>query len=131
MLVNSAKGMLRSDIDSAQTCLDETDAFVQHVQQELTSLVQALRPAALEEKGLVVAVRELASQWSHQNGIAAHVRVEGEPSPEVMVEESLFRIVQEALANVARHSQATSVEITLDVQAGHNQNQYRRQWSGI
>jgi signal transduction histidine kinase len=113
MLVNSAKGMLRSDIDSAQTCLDETDAFVQHVQQELTSLVQALRPAALEEKGLVLAVRELASQWSHQNGIEAHVRVEGEPSPEVMVEESLFRIVQEALANVARHSRATSVEITL------------------
>jgi signal transduction histidine kinase len=48
MLVNSAKGMLRSDIDRTQICLDETDAFVQHVQQELTSLVGV--PVAVRQK---------------------------------------------------------------------------------
>ncbi len=113
MLVNSTKGMLRSDIDRAQTCLDETDACVQRVQQELTALVHALRPAALEERELVAAVRELVSHWSQQSGIVAHLTVQGDPSPPMMVEEALFRIVQEALANVARHSRATTVEITL------------------
>jgi len=69
--------------------------------------------AALEEKGLVAAVREFASQWSLQSGIATHVRVQGDFSPSVLVAETMFRIIQEALANVARHSQATTVEITL------------------
>jgi NarL family two-component system sensor histidine kinase LiaS len=118
MLLNSAKGLLRSDLNRAQTCLEEIDTFVQHVQQELTSLVQALHPAALEEKGLVVAVRELASQWSHQSSIAANIRVQGDPSPSVRVAETLFRIVQEALANVARHSRASMVEITLTGEQG-------------
>ncbi|HET8845163.1 MAG TPA: sensor histidine kinase [Ktedonobacteraceae bacterium] len=117
MLVNSAKGLLRDDLERAQTCLEETDAYVQHVQQELTALVQALRPPKLEEKGLVAAVKELASQWSHQNGIATQVSAQGEPA-EVMVEEALFRVLQEALANVARHSQATAVEIALTSEQG-------------
>ena len=113
MLVNSAKGLLRSDPDRAHTCLEETDAFVQHVQQELTALVQALRPTPLKEKGLVAAVRELAEQWSHQSGIPTQIKVQGELSPSAMIEETLFRIVQEALANVARHSRATTATITL------------------
>jgi NarL family two-component system sensor histidine kinase LiaS len=118
MLVNSAKGLLRSDPGRVQTCLEETDAYVQHVQQELTALVHALRPPKLAEKGLVAAVRELAMQWSQQSGIATQVSVQGEPFPAVMVEATLFRIVQEALANVARHSQATSVEISLKSEQG-------------
>ncbi|HEV2660060.1 MAG TPA: ATP-binding protein [Ktedonobacteraceae bacterium] len=113
MLVNSAKGMLRSDLDRVQTYLDETDASVQHIQHELTSLVQALRPAVLEGKGFVTAVRELASQWSRQSGMVIQVRIQGAFSPMPMIAESLFRLVQEALSNAARHSQATSVEITL------------------
>ncbi len=113
MLVNSAKGMLPSDIERAQTCLDETDAFVQQVQQELTSLVHALYPVALKQQGLVAAVRDFVSQWSRQGGIAAHIEVQGEEVLSVREEEILYRIVQEALANVARHSHATLVEISL------------------
>ena len=113
MLVNSAKGLLRSDLDRVQICLEETDAYVQHAQQELTSLVHALRPPKLAEKGFVAAVRDLAMQWSHQSGIATQVSVQGELPHAVIVEETLFRIVQEALANVARHSQATRAEIIL------------------
>src|SRR6185503_9351845 len=113
MLVNSARSALGNDVIRTQTCLDETDAFVQQVQQELTALVQAWRPMALKEKGLVAALRELAAQWSHQSGITTNVVVEGEPFSLTVVEESLFRIVQESLANVARHSRATIVTIRL------------------
>ncbi|MGO8946352.1 MAG: ATP-binding protein [Ktedonobacterales bacterium] len=113
MLVNSAKKMLSSDLGRAQTCLEETNTYVQLVQQELTTLVLALRPAALDEQGLVAAVSDLAAHWSAQSGIASQVKVEGTLAPSLKVEETLFRIAQEALANSARHSQATQVELTL------------------
>jgi signal transduction histidine kinase len=114
MLVNSAKRQLNLDQSRAQTYLEETDTYVQHVQQELTTLVHALRPSALAEQGLVAAVSDLAAHWSQQSGIAAEVKVEGEVlTPSLKVEEALFRIAQEALANSARHSHATQVELTL------------------
>jgi len=118
MLVNSAKRLLRLDLSRAQTCLEETDTAVQHVQQELTALVHALRPAALAEHGLVAAVSNLAAQWSQQSGIASQVKVEGTLAPSLSVEEALFRIAQEALANVARHSRAIQVKLTLTSEQG-------------
>lgn len=113
LLVNSAKRLLSLDLSRAQTCLEEINTSVQHVQQELTTLVHALRPAALAEHELVAAVSDLAAQWSQQSGIASQVKIEGTLAPSLKVEEALFRIAQEALANVVRHSRATRVELTL------------------
>src|SRR5262249_47019405 len=114
MLVNSARGMLRGgDVSHAQHCLDETDELAQRVQAELTALVRALRPVGLEEKGLAAALRELAAQWARQSGIAARVEIEGAAPSAPRIEETLFRVAQEALANVARHSRATMVHIRL------------------
>jgi signal transduction histidine kinase len=118
MLVNSTKRLLSLDLGRAQTCLEETDTYVQHVQQELTTLVLALRPAALTEHGLVAAVSDLAAHWSQQSGIASQVKVECALDPSLKVEEALFRIAQEALANSARHSQASQVELTLTSEQG-------------
>jgi signal transduction histidine kinase len=113
MLVNSAKRQLHLDRSRAETYLEETDTCVQQVQQELTTMVLALRPAALTEQGLVAAVSDLAAHWSQQSGIGSEVKVKGTLAPSLKVEEALFRIAQEALANSARHSQATQVELTL------------------
>ena len=118
MLVNSAKRQLSLDLGRAQVYLEETDTYVQHVQQELNTLVHALRPAALAEQGLVAAVSDMAAFWSKQSGIASQVKVEGTLAPSLKVEEALFRIAQEALTNSARHSQATQVELTLTSEQG-------------
>ena len=83
------------------------------LRQELTNLIQQLRPAALEGKGLAAALGEYAEDWSRQNGIAAEVHVQRQRSLPLEIEQTVFRIVQEALANVARHSDASSVEINL------------------
>jgi hypothetical protein len=63
--------------------------------------------------GLVDALRGYAEDWSRRTAIVAQVNVSGERQLPLPVEQPLFRVAQEALANVARHSRAQIVTIYL------------------
>ncbi|GAC1390618.1 MAG: hypothetical protein NVS4B11_10790 [Ktedonobacteraceae bacterium] len=115
MQVGAVKVLLGRDVSAAKQHIDETETLVRQAQQELTTLIKELRPAALEGKGLVEAVRELMTQWMQQTGIIAKLQVEGQQTLPLTVEEALFRVVQEALSNIARHSRATLVQMKLSV----------------
>jgi len=119
MQIGATKVLLKRDVNAAEVRLNEAEKLVHQAQQELTSLIRELRPVALEGKGLVAALRELATDWTQQTNIVATVRVEGvtgtlpaETLP-LTLEEALFRVAQEALSNVVRHSKATLVQLTL------------------
>lgn len=118
MQLASTRILLKRDLNAAEERLSKTEKLVQQAQQELTSLIRELRPVALEGKGLVAALRELVPQWSQQNEIVANLRVEGSQTLPLMVEEALFRVVQEALSNIARHGKAYLVQIMLKVTDG-------------
>jgi two-component system, NarL family, sensor kinase len=84
--------------------------------QEARRSVWNLRPAPLEATGLPAAVQFEARRWSAQTRISAAVDVSAVPAPLTLApqeEVALFRIVQEALSNCARHSNAHHVDITL------------------
>lgn len=51
------------------------------------------------------------TDWSRHSDIAAHVYYQGEQELSLTREQVIFRVAQEALANVARHSGATSVDV--------------------
>jgi signal transduction histidine kinase len=111
--ISAAKMLLEHDPATAAAHVEQVERLIYALRQELTSLIQELRPAALESKGLASALREYAADWSRQNGIELEVRAQGERSLSLDIEQALFRIVQEALSNVARHSEASSAEIGL------------------
>ncbi|HZU70642.1 MAG TPA: sensor histidine kinase [Ktedonobacteraceae bacterium] len=113
--VGTAKLLLDNepDITGAQHRLVEAEHVLQYVQEELKTLIHELRPIALEGRGLRPALQELIEQWERQTGIQASLSIESEQALPVLVEEALFRVAQEALSNVARHSQATSVQVRL------------------
>ena len=115
MQIGATKVLLKRDVDAAEGRLNEAEKLVHQAQQELTSLIRELRPVALEGKGLIAALRELATEWAQQTNIVANVRVEGTQALPLNVEEALFRVAQEALANVARHSKATLVQMILTI----------------
>ena len=115
MQIGATKVLLKRNVDAAEERLDEAQKLVSQAQQELTSLIRELRPVALEGKGLVVALRELVTEWAQQTDIVANLRVEGPQALPLTVEEALFRVAQEALANVARHSKATLVQLVLTI----------------
>jgi signal transduction histidine kinase len=100
--------------DKAYSHLIEADLLVAKIRQELTELIQELRPVEIKGKGLIAAVKDYAEDLARRNDIEINIAVWGELSLPLDVEECIFRVVQEALANVLWHSQADKVDLTLD-----------------
>ena len=113
LLVRAARKLFPRDPEGAQQHLIQAEQLAEQVQQELSAAIQALRPAALEDLGLAMVLRDYARDWSRRVGIAVDVGVQGERTTPLQIEEVLFRVSQEALANVARHSRASEVKIQL------------------
>ncbi len=82
---------------------------------EMRTLLLELRPSALMEANLGDLLRQLAASVNSRSGTEVDVQIEGHTdlSPDVKV--SLYRIAQEALNNVAKHSNATHARIMLNV----------------
>ncbi len=123
MQLGAARALLPDDDSPAAERLREAERLTHQAQNELTALIQALRPVALEGKGLVLALREMTDEWSRQTGISAKFDC---PSPAplklpILAEQAIFRVAQESLANIAKHSGARNVKICLD----HGENEAR------
>lgn len=114
MQVGALKVLLRRDVDAAERRLNEIERMVGMAQEELTALIHELRPVALENQDLATALQDLVQHWEHQTWISTQVKIEEETDTlPAEVEEALLRIAQEALSNVARHSNATVVQLQL------------------
>jgi PAS domain S-box-containing protein len=90
------------------------------VDQHIDFLLRDLRPAGLDELGLVAVLRQTVRDWSATFGIQAEFRTSGLDAARFPreVETQAFRIVQESLNNVHKHAGATSVEVTLERKQG-------------
>lgn len=108
-----ARAALRRHIENAETIAERLDRVVDH-------LAWKLRPAALDEFGLVAALEALVPQWSEYHQIEADMqRPSGRPSFNPDVESQLYRIVQEALNNVAKHAGASHARVVLERSSRH------------
>ncbi len=112
----AARTQMNPEPEQAVDHLDEAERLVNEVRRELTDLIQELRPVALQGEGLATAIRRFARESENQIGIPFSVRTQGNRVIPREVEQSLFRIVQGTISNIARHSQATEAEIHLAFQ---------------
>ncbi len=113
MQLGAARAVVETDPAVADELLAEAERLVNQAQQELTYLLRELRPAALTGKGLSAALADAVDDWSRRTKVSAELRVQGERATPLAVEQALFRVAQEALANVDRHSGATKVDVRL------------------
>jgi signal transduction histidine kinase len=86
---------------------------------DLDLLVSRLRPPALDDLGLIAALDQYVRCWSEEFGVHAELHAKGLEGGGLSsdTETALYRIVQEALNNVIKHSQATNVALLLDQSA--------------
>ena len=109
MQLTAAKNLLESNPYSA---MEHIEAALQ-LNRETQLIIDELRPAALEGKGLGHALVEYATRWQEHTGIIVRTSVSDERSVPLDVEQVLYRVLQESLSNIARHAEAESVELTL------------------
>ena len=113
MQVAAARNLIDSDPAQAKERLQEAEHLAKQAQQELTALIRELRPAALDGKGLGPALSSYVRDWSRQTGVTVRLQMPGQRALPLPVEQAIFRVIQEALANIARHSQADQVDLML------------------
>jgi two-component system CheB/CheR fusion protein len=85
---------------------------------ELHDVAVRLRPTTLDDLGLAAALKGLVHTWSVQQQVRVELQTDLDGRLPDEVETTLYRLVQEALTNVARHADATTVSVVVTVQPG-------------
>jgi signal transduction histidine kinase len=112
MMIDAGRNLVELDRAAADQQLSEARTQVRSAIEDIRRLVYALRPPALDELGLVAALREQGSRSS----VAVVINAD-EPFPQLpaAVEVAAYRIVSEAMTNAARHAHATTCSVDLRV----------------
>lgn len=109
---SAAGGLLTEKITSMQSLITDTIRVVRRIASEL-------RPGVLDDLGLVAAIEWQLSEFSARTGMKTSFQnVGGERYLDRDRASALFRILQEALTNIVRHSSATHVRVALEDRSG-------------
>jgi|GEM_PF-5056879 len=85
--------------------------------EEISDIAEDLRPAYIEKMGFTEILKIHSQKVQEQHGIQIKIQAEDFPV-DTVVKDNLYRIYQEALSNILKHSQATTVEVCLKKQDG-------------
>jgi PAS domain S-box-containing protein len=109
---SAVRVQLAAQIQGMRRLIDTTVASVRRIAADL-------RPVMLDDLGLVPAIEWLVNDFTSRYGIRVEANVEhGDTKFSPDAATTLFRIVQEALTNVAKHAEATLVTLTISVEGG-------------
>jgi PAS domain S-box-containing protein len=115
----------RHELRCAPALGDDSDLararnIVQEVDKQLDFLAWELRPAALDDLGLTVALSRYVQSWSTHHGVRAEFRALGLDGDRLgpATETTFYRIAQEALNNVAKHASASRVDVIVERRDG-------------
>lgn len=112
--IRKLESALRAPEHREQTA--QAIGMLQRSHQELRRVMEALHPHLLEQMGLVEALRAYLTDWGQEQSIATRFSAQSGPEPPAAVALGVYRILQEALNNAARHAGASLVSVS--VQAG-------------
>src|SRR5262245_16612653 len=110
-----------SDGVGTRQALEDVRNSAREAMTEMEAMLQQLRPAPLENVGLVEALRKQAEALQYRSGACVTAEFGDLPDNDALLpgtQEAIFRIAQEALSNIARHARAKNVRLRLYQQRG-------------
>jgi len=114
--LESAASVLSRNPEKAASLVTRSKEMAAEALAEMRSLIFELRPAALQEKGLAMALSNHVNLFRRRHGIDVSLTLEGDERLPPDAEFALYRVAQEALNNVAKHSRAQHVRVRLKLQ---------------
>jgi PAS domain S-box-containing protein len=93
--------------------------IVEELGREVHEVALRLRPTALDDLGLVAAVKNYVEHWSAQSGIETEFYTNFEERLPGEIETALYRVVQESLNNALKHAKASKVSVLLERRKGY------------
>jgi len=107
------------DSPKLESKVKDIESLIDKCTRAASNISRSLRPSALDTFGIVAAIDNEVAEFSQRAGIACDFRHNDETMPLApRIAISLFRILQEALANITKHAQATQVGISLSCHDG-------------
>lgn len=104
--------------EPAKLMLDEVNGIVDELADQVTMLSTSLRPGILDEYGLAAALESYFEQYTHRANIRVNFGQDGAKKRfPVTIEAAAYRIVQEALTNVARYAGVNEVNVNIECNA--------------
>ncbi|HEX6384640.1 MAG TPA: GAF domain-containing sensor histidine kinase [Anaerolineae bacterium] len=113
--IGSARALLKRDPEAADELLQQLETDSKAALQDVRRLVYNLRPPALDELGLLRAIQQDAPR--HPGLVITFELPPGPLKLSAAVEVAVYRIVQEALANVVRHARASRASVRIETGA--------------
>jgi len=111
--------LLDRDLDQARAELSGLKTAINTTLQDTRRFIFDLRPMILDDLGLVPTLRRYVQQFSEKNRLEVNLMVQGLDSRlPTHYEVAIFRFIQEALSNVAKHANATQARVLLETNAG-------------
>lgn len=111
--------LLRCTAGDGQPALARLERYCQGLDDSFRALLRGLPPPALQRQSLDEALRACVADWQEGQGIACELRLGGPLPPlDAAAGTHLYRLLQEALNNVARHAGASRVRIRLQCRGG-------------
>lgn len=120
MQLGHVEEMGAEDFAKSQSRIAELRAALRRTLRDVRLMIQDLRPSALDDLGLVSALREFAEARCDAAGVRLDWDIAGRPHHlPPPVETAVFRIVQEGVNNVVRHAHARKARVALRFEDGH------------
>jgi signal transduction histidine kinase len=132
VLLSSA--LRRGDAERREEAMRQAVEHIAREIENLRAIITELRPAALDELGLATAIEGLLDRHREQSGFEIEAELSLPDSTDRLddeLESAVYRLLQEALTNVAKHAQAHSVRVVVGESEGRVQLEVRDDGAGF
>jgi signal transduction histidine kinase len=122
-LITGLKMILERQREDTSTTISEARAVTNELFQRVREISLNLRPAVLDDFGLPAALSDLLKRFTSQTKITIHHNINplDDRRFDKAIEIAVFRVVQEALTNIARHASVNEANVTLTMTPDHMQ----------